>query len=103
MNNDKRPTPNITLDKAIELGEYDPNYLATFPEWQEFSRHIQFEYIKKGLQNRRRQIIMQYSELNNVLDLRNKPQVKEAIKNVEKRLQQFTEEREKLFIEYSDV
>jgi hypothetical protein len=101
MNNSK--SSSITLDKAIELGEYEPGYLAGFPEWKEFSRHVQFEYIKKALDNRHRQIIFQYAELNNVLDLRNKPHVKEAIKKVEKRLQEFTEEREKLFIEYADA
>jgi hypothetical protein len=103
MNNDKNASSKITLDKAIELGEYDPEYLATFPEWHDFSRHIQWEYINKALDNRHRQIIFQYAELNNVLDLRNKPHVKEAIKKVEKKLQQFAQEREKLFIEYSDA
>lgn len=34
----------LTLEKAVELGEYDPDYLANFPEWHTLSRHIQFEY-----------------------------------------------------------
>ncbi len=93
----------MTLQKAVDLGEYDPKYLAGFPEWHNFSKHIQFQYIKKALENRHRQLILQYTELNNVLDLRNKPEVWEAIKNVEKQLHHLLEEKERLFIEYSNA
>lgn len=99
----KPPTmaTKLTLEKAVELGEYDPNFLANFPEWHSLSRHIQFQYIRKALENRNRQLLMQYAELNNVLDLRNKPEVWKAIKNMEKQLHQLLEIKEKLFAEYS--
>ena len=91
----------LTLDKAIELGEYDPNFLANFPEWHALSKHIQFQYIRRALDNRHKQLLTQYAELNNVLDLRNKPDVWKAIKNVEEQLHKLLEEKERLFLEYS--
>ena len=91
----------LTLEKAIELGEYDPKFLANFPEWHTLSRHIQFQYIKTALENRHHQLLGQYAELHNVLDLRNKPEVWEAIKNMEKQLHHILEEKERLFAEYS--
>ncbi len=94
-------SPNMTLEKTIEMGEYDPNFLANFPEWHTLSRHIQFQYIKKALENRHHQLLAQYAELHNVLDLRNKPEVWEAIRNMEKQLHHILEEKEKLFAEYS--
>jgi hypothetical protein len=97
-----KPLGKLTLEQAIELGEYDPNILANFPEWHALSRHIQFQYIRKGLENRNRQLLGQYAELNNVLDLRNKPDVWKAIRNVEKQLHNLLEAKEKLFSEYSE-
>jgi hypothetical protein len=91
----------LTLEKAVELGEYDPNFLANFTEWHTLSRHIQFQYVRKALENRNHQLLGQYAELNNVLDLRNKPDVWKAIKNVEKQLHELLETKEKLFSEYS--
>ncbi len=91
----------LTLEKAIELGEYDPKFLANFPEWHTLSIHIQFQYVKKALENRHHQLLAQYAELNNVLDLRKKPEVWEAIRNMEKQLHHILEEKERLFTEYS--
>ena len=91
----------LTLEKAVELGEYDPNFLANFPEWHTLSRHIQFQYVKRALDNRRHQLLSQYGELHNVLDLRNKPDVWEAIRNLENQLHHLLDEKERLFSEYS--
>jgi len=101
--NSKPPTmvTKLTLEKAVELGEYEPDFLANFPEWHALSRHVQFQYIRKALENRNHQLLAQYAELNNVLDLRNKPDVWKAIKNMEKQLHQLLEIKEKLFSEYS--
>lgn len=95
------PVSKLTLEKAIELGEYDPSYLANFPEWHTLSRHIQFQYIRKALVNRHKLLLTQYAELNNVLDLRNKPDVWKAIRNVEKQLHHLLDEKERIFLEYS--
>lgn len=91
----------MTLEKAIELGEYDPNFLANFPEWHALSKHIQFQYVRKALDNRRKQLLTQWAELNNVLDLRNKPDVWKAIKNVDEQLHELLEEKERLYLEFS--
>lgn len=93
--------PKLTLEKAVELGEYDPHFLANFPEWHALSRHIQFEYIRKALDNRHKQLLTQYAELNNVLDLRMKPEIHKAIKNMEKQLSNILKEKERLYSEYS--
>src|SRR3989338_4950457 len=69
----------LTLEKAIELGEYDPNFLSNFPEWHDLSKHVQFQLIRKALDNRYRQLVTQYAELSNVLDLRNKPEIRDAM------------------------
>lgn len=91
----------MTLQKAVDLGEYNPDYLATFPEWHDLSRHVQFQFIRQALDNRRRQLIVQWAEVNNVLDFGEKPQLKEALKNIEKQLKELEKDREKLYIEYS--
>lgn len=91
----------MTLVQAIELGEYDPKYLASFPEWHSLSRHIQFQYVRKALENRRKQLLTQWAELNNVLDLREKPDVWKAIHNVDEQLHHLLEEKERLYLEFS--
>lgn len=91
----------MTLQKAIDLGEYKPNYLAQFPEWHTLSRHMQFEYIRKALDNRNRQLITQWAEITNVLDFRLKPHLKKALENIEKQIEDLREEKEKLYVEYS--
>jgi len=94
-------TANMTLQKAIEMGEYDPEYLATFPEWHGLSRHIQFEHIRTALENRNKQLITQWAEINNMLDFRLKPNMQTALKNIEKQLKLLDKDKEKLYLEYS--
>jgi hypothetical protein len=92
---------DMTLQKAIDLGEYDPSYLSTFPEWNTYSRHIQFEYIRKALENRNYHLIKQWAEINNMIDFRLKPEMAEALKNIEKQLKKLQSDKEKLYFEYS--
>ena len=96
-------TGKMILQQAIDLGEYRPEYLANFAEWHTLSVYIQFQMIRQALEIRHRQLITQYAELNNVLDLRNKPHVQEAMKNVEKQLRMFEQNREELFVRYSNL
>lgn len=91
----------MTLEKAVEMGEYDPSYLSTFEEWHLLTRHLQFQYIKKGVENRRRQLSMQWSSINNVLDFSLKPELKEVLRNIEKNLKKLDKDEERLYIEYS--
>ncbi|MDO8577232.1 MAG: hypothetical protein Q7R82_02705 [Candidatus Daviesbacteria bacterium] len=91
----------MTLEKAVDLGEYDPDYLATFPEWHTLSRHIQWEFINKALKNRERQIMQQYAAVNNVLDFSKKSEAQAALKSIEEQYKKFRDTKEKLLMEYS--
>lgn len=92
---------NMTLKEAIELGEYKPEFLATFPEWHTFSRHVQFQHIRQALDNRNKQLLVQWAEINNTIDFRIKPQMAEALKNIQKQMKKLDTDRDKLYYEYS--
>lgn len=96
------PQASISLQQAIDFGEYDPQALANFSEWHTLSGHIQWQLIRKALDVRQRQLISQYAELNNVLCYSKKPNIHEACKSVEKQLQVLAKDREKLYAEYSE-
>lgn len=98
-----RPTtpPPMTLQKAIDMGEYNPEYLATFPEWHSISRHVQFQHIRKALDNRNRHLIVQWAEINNIIDFHLKPHLAVALENIQKQLKKLSENRENLYLEYS--
>lgn len=93
---------NITLQQAVDFGEYNPKYLANFAEWHTLSVHIQWQLIRKALDIRQKQLITQYAELNNALNYSKKPHLHEAAKNVEKQLANLSKDREKLYVEYSN-
>ncbi len=90
----------MTLQKAIDLGEYKPEYLSTFPEWNTLSKHVQFQFVKTGLENRKRQLLLQWAAISNVLDFRLKPHLKETLRNIEKQMKSLDEDFEKLSQEY---
>ena len=95
------PPSSLTLREAIDFGEYKPEYLEQFEEWETLSPHIQWELIRKALDIRHKQLITQYAELNNVLNLSKKPQVQLAMKDMENQLDDFMQDREALYVEYS--
>jgi len=95
------PKGKMTLEKAVELGEYDPKYLSIFPEWHTLSRHLQFQFIRRGLERRRQHLRVQWAEINNVLDFRLKPHLKDALLNIEKQLKELDKDEERLYLEYS--
>lgn len=97
-----RNIANITLQEAIEFGEYDPQFLQNFAEWHTLSPHIQWQLIRKALDTRRRQLLTQYAELNNALDLSKKPEVREAMRKVETQMSHLAQEKERLYVEYSN-
>ena len=90
----------MTLQKAIDLGEYDPKYLSTFPEWNELSKHIRFQFIKTAIENRRHQLLLQYAEISNVLDFRLKPELKETLNNIHQQIKKLDTDFEKFSMEY---
>jgi hypothetical protein len=95
------PSPTMTLQKAVDMGEYDPGFLATFPEWHSLSRHVQFQFVKQGLDNRNKQLLTHWAETVNILDFSKKPQLAEALKNIEDQMKKLEKDREKLFLEFS--
>lgn len=94
-------SPTMSLQKAVDMGEYNPDFLATFPEWHTLSKHLQLQYIRQGLDNRRRHLIVQWAEINNVLDFRTKPHLKVALRNIEKQIKKLDSDMEKIYLEYS--
>ncbi len=93
----------MTLQKAVDLGEYNPEYLATFPEWHTYSRQIQWQMIKKALDIRERQLIQQWAEISNIIDFRLKPHLQEAMDNIWKQRAKVKEDKERLIVEYSTM
>ncbi len=92
----------MTLAKAIELGEYNPDYLATFPEWHGLSPHIQFQYVRQALETRRRMLVVQWAETNNMMDFSTKPHLKIALENIHKQLKKVELDREKIYSEFAN-
>lgn len=94
-------SPMMSLQRAIDFGEYDPGFLSGFAEWHQLSRHAQFQLIRQALKNREGQLIQQWAEINNVLDFRTKPHLQEALRNIEAQRRKVLEDKEKLYMEYS--
>jgi len=97
----KPVSPVMTLQKAIDMGEFDPDFLATFPEWHQLSRHIRWEMVRQGLHNRRRQLRIHWAEIANQPDFSKKPHLSSALKNIEKQLDELQVDEERLQVEYS--
>lgn len=91
----------MTLREAVKLGEYNPEFLSTFPEWIDMSPHVQLQFIKEGMDNRRKQLLMQWAEMDRAIDARLKTNLHEAQKNIEKQLRKIQDDRERLYYEYS--
>lgn len=96
-------TSTMTLTHAIQMGEYEPNYLATFPEWHQLSRHTQLQFIRQAIENRRAQLLTQWAEIDRAIDYRLKPELHEAQKNVDAQLKKLEKDRERLYVEYSKI
>ena len=96
----RKPTTKMTLDKAVEMGEYNPDFLATFPEWAGFSNNIRWHYIRDAIQNRRKFLLLNWAETNNVLDFRLKPEMKQVLDKINLQLKNLNQEEEKLRLEF---
>jgi hypothetical protein len=93
---------NLTLQQVIDFGEYNPKFLSNFAEWHTLSPHIQWQLVRKALDIRQKQLYSQYAELNNVLDFSKKPRIWDALKNLEKQIKHLAEDRESLYIEFTN-
>jgi hypothetical protein len=91
----------MTLEKAIEMGEYDPEYLSVFAEWHNLTKMMQWQYVREAIKNRKRFLLRQWAEIFNILDFSSKPQLAEAMKNIEKQQKKLAEDEERLQVEFS--
>jgi len=97
-----KPSPNLlTLEKAIEFGEYDPEYLAQFPEWHQLSSRSQWALIENGLKNCRRILLLRWADIANQLDYSKKPHLHLAAENITKQIKKLNLDEERLQVEYS--
>ena len=95
------PKLYLSFKEVINMGKYEPEYLAQYPEWATFDKQIQFQYITQGIVNRRKQLRTQWAGLNNQLDFSKKPQLKPALQRIEQALKDLNADEERLFIEYA--
>lgn len=95
-----KKSTKMTLEKAVRMGEYDPAYLSTFPEWATFTDNIRWHYIRDAIANRRRFLLLNYAETNNVLDLRLKPEMKTVLDKINQQLIFLSKEEERLRLEF---
>lgn len=91
----------LTLDKAIELGEYNPAVLETFDEFAVLSRHAQYQLIREALKNREKQLWLQWAEITNQLNFSKKPYLQKGLDNIQEQLDHLHEDEEKLILTYS--
>ncbi len=99
--NPKTTVATMSLQDAINLGEYFPDKLSIYPEWHTLSKHSQLQLIRKALDNRENQLRMQWAEICNVLNFSKKPHLKEALRNIEDQIHKLGADREKLYLEYT--
>ena len=113
---DKEPSPenksqsagpstsfNLNLQTAVNMGEYEPNYLSQFEEWQALTPNMQYEFVRKGIENKRRQLRVQYAVTFNSPHYSKKPELAEASKNIHERLKQLQRDEERLIVHYSSL
>lgn len=90
----------LTLQKAVELGEYDPQVLAQFDEWQMLSAHAQLQLIDKGLDNCERQLGRQWAKISSLVGSNQDTPLANVLMNIEHQLQQLKKDRERLYTQF---
>lgn len=97
-------TEPFSLKEAIALGEYQPETLSKYPEWEKLSGHAQFELISQGLETRSRQLFKKWSEIVNFINDSDNPTLQdEAKQNIERQIKTLREDKERLYLEYSKL
>ncbi len=89
------------LDDAIKLGEYDPEFLKKYEEWAELSPHMQFEFIRQGINNRRLHLRREYAAIVNQPDFSQKPHLKAGLNKITQAQKDLLAEEERLQSEYA--
>ncbi len=96
----KKSSRTITFDEAVEMGEYKPEFLSTFPKWHNLTKNLKWHYIRQAIKNRRRFLEVNYAETFNVIDFSKKPQLQKVLDNIQVQLKQLQTEEEELRLEY---
>ncbi len=87
---------NITLQRAVDLGEYDPEYLSSFPEWHDLTPHLQWRMVHQAIKNRRTSLMVNWAEVANQPNYSQKPHLKPIQASIEKQLKQLQDDEESL-------
>lgn len=95
-------TTTITLQKAVDMGEYEPQQLANFPEWHTLSTNLQFQFIRQGLKKREQLLNVQWAEMFNISNFSSKPELAGAMKNIEYQRNKVMQDKERIYTEYSE-
>lgn len=90
----------MNLEKAIEMGEYDPDNLSIYPEWLELSKHLQWSMIRKAIGNRRKFLRVQWAEVSNQPDFSQKSYLIPVLRGIEKQLDELQIDEERLQVLY---
>lgn len=92
----------MTFEEAIKMGEYQPERLAQYSEWQLLSHHVQWEYVSKAMANRKTQLMRKWSETINFMDQSDIVGLKKQIADsIFEQIRKLGEEKERLYLEYS--
>lgn len=93
----------ISLKDAIAFGEFKPEILAKYPEWEKLSNYARFQMISQGLENRRKQIYKKWTEVVNFIGDDPTTDRQETKENLERQMQTLRADKERLYNEYSKL
>lgn len=96
----RKTAKSITFDQAVDMGEYKPEYLATFPKWHNLTKNLKWHYIRQAIKNRRRFLEVNYAETFNVIDFSKKPQLQRVLDSIQNQLKQLQQDEEELRLQY---
>ncbi len=93
----------LTLEKVIALGEFEPEVLAKYPEWEKLSNSARFEMIRQGLEKRRQRLFNMWCDVVNFIGDFPQADRQETRENLERQLQTLRADKERLYNEYSKL
>lgn len=94
---------SFNLKEAINLGEFEPEVLEKYPEWEKLSNYARFEMVRQGLENRRRQLFKKWGEVVNFTGDFPNASRQETKENIERQLEALRADKERLYNEYSKL
>ncbi|NMB57486.1 hypothetical protein GYA19_06165 [Candidatus Beckwithbacteria bacterium] len=93
----------INLKKYIEMGEYEPQVLSQFEEFNKLSPHLQWELVRQAIKNRWVILQLRWADTANQLDYSKKPHLKETQKGIQRQMKQLQLDEERLDLYYSKL